>query len=276
MPLTRRYARLVCCFVGATWPWTCATSARADDVKASCVAAYDGGQRARLAGDLARARDELRTCSRQACPDLIRADCVRWLREVEDAIPTVILGARDASGNDLSDVRLLVDGELVQQRLTGKPIELSAGEHVFRFERNGSPPVERKLVINGGEKNRLVQVTMQVPRADAAPQSDLDRALPFVLGGLGLSLVTAGIVLDLVGTAELDELHERCEGLCSEAEVDATRTKILVGDTLLAVGIVSVGAAAVWLLLRDPAAPAAVAGNGAAAAGPHARWAGGL
>jgi len=100
----------------------------------TCVQAYETGQRMRLEAKLDEARASFRSCSRSECPAVVLRDCVRWLREVEDAIPTVVLSARDASGADLHDARIFVDGRLLQQRLTGTPVEVAAGEHVFRFE----------------------------------------------------------------------------------------------------------------------------------------------
>jgi hypothetical protein len=258
MPVSTRF--LVPLLCGAALAGL-AREARADDpVKASCLAAFESGQRQRLAGELIESRASLQVCSRSECPEVVVRACARWLREVDDAIPTVILSASEPSGDDVRDARVLVDGELAQRELTGRPLEIDPGQHVFRFEA-GARHAESRRVINAGEKNRLVRVTL--PEADAvagAPRpSRASRAAPWVLGGVGVALVTAGVVVDIAGSMQLDDLHERCHGMCSTSEVDATRTQLVVGDTLIVVGAVTVGAAALWLALRPATRPAAAA-----------------
>jgi hypothetical protein len=254
MPVSTRLLVPLLCSAALAGP---AREARADDpVKASCLEAFESGQRRRLAGELIESRASLQVCSRSECPDVVVRACARWLREVDDAIPTVILGARDASGDDVRGARVLVDGQLAQRGLTGKPLEIDPGQHVFRFEA-GAQHVESRLVINAGEKNRLVRVTLGDGDAGpAAPRaSRASRAAPWVLGGVGAALLTAGVVVDIAGSIELDDLHDRCNGLCSTSEVDATRTQLIVGDTLIVVGAVTVGAAALWLALRPSTRP---------------------
>jgi hypothetical protein len=221
----------------------------ADDAKARCVQGHVEGQRSRNAGDLLTARDKLRMCAHQSCPDLVRGDCVAWLREVEGQIPTLVFGARDPAGGDLTEVRVFVDGRQVQKRLAGTPVEVAAGEHLIRFEAANRLPVETKVIVALGEKDRLVRATL---RPDSEPPADPVRVLPWVVGGFGLAMATAGLVLDLVGTAELKGLRDECAPFCSSNDVDSTRNKIIVGDTLLIAGLVTAGAAVLWLVLRDP------------------------
>lgn len=253
MSLTERVLAPLLCGVALAGV---AGDARADDdTKASCLSAFESGQKQRLAGALIESRRSLQVCSRVECPEVVVRACARWLREVDDAIPTVILSARDPAGVDVRGARVVIDGALAQRGLTGRPLELDPGPHVFRFE-DGARHVESKVVINAGQKNRLVQVTL----GDAAApvrRSRAGRAAPWVLGGVGAALVLGGVVVDLSGSAQLDDLHDRCNGLCSTGEVDAVRTQLVIGDTLIVVGAVTVGAAALWLALRPSESPPA-------------------
>ncbi|HZO16688.1 MAG TPA: hypothetical protein VFB62_25605 [Polyangiaceae bacterium] len=223
------------------WP----SATRADEVTDRCVRGHVEGQRKRKAGDLEAARRELRSCIDRACPDLVRRDCVAWLREVDQSFPTLVFGAQDDSGADLSDVSVFVDGRLAQRRLSGKPVEVRPGKHKVRFESRGRTPSEKDIIVAYGEKNRVVRATLAAEVRDDDPL----RFMPFVLGGFGLAAVTAGIALDVVGTNELDELRDSCAPNCNPSDVDSTRNKIIAGDTLLAVGIAAVGAAAIWLVI---------------------------
>ena len=52
--------------------------------KQACDAAFSGTQTARKAGRLAEARELANKCI-EGCPAFARSECVRWLREVDDA-----------------------------------------------------------------------------------------------------------------------------------------------------------------------------------------------
>ncbi len=231
------------------------TAARADDTKAACVRSYEEAQRLRLAGDLLASRVELGVCSRDACPEIVRRDCVTWIREVEGAIASVIVSARAPDDTDRPDVRVLVDGVLAQPRLTGTALEVNPGQRTFRFEPRGAPPIELPVLITTGEKNRLLRVTIPAKTPPPPPKRASIPPLSMAFGALGIASAGTGLALDLVGSASLRDLHSGCAPRCAQSDVDATRTKIIVGDTLLGVGIVAMGAAMIyWLTRPDPRA----------------------
>jgi hypothetical protein len=138
------------------------------DDKQECLAASEQGQNQRDDGLYRTARESFLKCSRDACPKVIAQSCTRWLRELDQDAPTVVLGAKDAQGNDLTDVTVLLDGKPFATLLDGKPLESDAGEHILRFERNGSVPTEQKLVLRAGEKARVVTVTLRSVGGDAS------------------------------------------------------------------------------------------------------------
>jgi len=144
----------------------------AEDEKTQCVNAADEGQSRRDDGKYRAARALFVTCSRDVCPNIVAQSCMRWLREVDQDAPTVVLGARDEQGADLTDVRVSLDGSPFATQLDGRPLEADAGEHVFRFERDAATPVEKRLVLRAGEKARVVAVTLR-SALPAAPLSEL-------------------------------------------------------------------------------------------------------
>jgi hypothetical protein len=75
--------------------------ARADSAEA-CMLAAEKAQNLRNAGKLSDAKGELSLCVRERCPALVRRDCTQWMGEVLAMLPTVVPGARDAKGRDLS------------------------------------------------------------------------------------------------------------------------------------------------------------------------------
>jgi hypothetical protein len=155
----RGAAGIVC--AGATLLCPGASEAQGNlDAKAQCLAAADEGQNQRDAGQYRAARASFLTCSSATCPTIVAGSCMRWLREVDEDAPTVVLGARDPTGMDLTDVRVSFDGRLFATQLDGRPLQADAGEHVFRFERPGAPAVETSLMLRAGEKARVVTVTL--------------------------------------------------------------------------------------------------------------------
>jgi hypothetical protein len=159
--------------------WTCVfatlPNARAaestKDPKQMCLDASERGQNERDEGTYRAARESFMACARPTCPRVVLDSCTQWLRELDESAPTLVLGAKDEHGNDLTDVRALFDGSRFADVLDGKPLVADAGEHVLRFERDGSQPVEQRLVVRAGERARLITVTMvSIPRQDPPPE----------------------------------------------------------------------------------------------------------
>src|SRR5438477_12669702 len=110
--------------------------ARADETQA-CIDASDKGQILRIDKKLLDARDQFAVCARPGCPGEIRESCGRWFDETERRIPTIVFVIKDETGNDVSPVRITVDGTLVAERYDGAALTLDPGEHTFRFDAAG-------------------------------------------------------------------------------------------------------------------------------------------
>jgi hypothetical protein len=237
--------------------------ARADDAS-ECIAAAEAAQPLRAAAKLRAARDKVLFCARPQCPRLVRADCTTWAEELEAALPTVVVLARDAEGRPVSSVRVSVDDEAIAEELMGKPIPVDPGRHVVRFEWGAGPTTERPIVVGAGEKNRMVSAELPPRQPRPAPAAALhpvpavhDEArgpspLAFVFGGVALAGLASATTFGLIASSDLDRLRDRCAPRCPVSELDDVRTKALVADVSLVVAGVS-GALAVWLFLkREP------------------------
>jgi hypothetical protein len=164
-------------FAASARAWACAlvaagaanpTLARAEPSAADqCIAAAEQSQPLRHDGKLRAARQKLLACSRPECPAVVRADCTKWLADLDGVMPKVVLSAVDSRGADLADVRVSFDGEIVAQRLDGKEIEIDPGTHTVRFERAGSAPIEQQVVVRETERHRVLTATF----ASARPSS---------------------------------------------------------------------------------------------------------
>jgi hypothetical protein len=255
---------------GVTFVLASATTrvAKADE-KMECVQSYEDAQKLKQEGKLRASRAELVKCSSEACPPSLRRDCGPWLREIDDALPSVVLGARSAEGHDLIDVRVLFDGAPLATALDGRAVAVDPGVHVFRFEASGLAPVEERVVVREGQKLRTVQITFAPARPVAppapAPQTDLasngpvgpSRRVPvasYALGGLGVVALSGFAYFALDGLSKKSDL-DRCRPSCAPGDVDAAKRSFLVGDVSLAVGVVALGAAAYFFFTRPSDVP---------------------
>jgi hypothetical protein len=148
--------------------------------KAQCIAAAEATQELRDKKQLVEARAQALRCTLDACPAVVRHECVVWLREIEEATPSLVFRARDESGQDLIETRVLLDGKVIAEKLDGSPVRLDPGEHSVRFEPHDAsrPAVDQKVLVPVGEKNRVVTVQLVKPGAAPSTTSPADPREP--------------------------------------------------------------------------------------------------
>jgi hypothetical protein len=216
-----------------------ATSARADE--AACIAASEKEVALRKAGRLEDALKELATCAAPTCSGEVNAECTKRIGEVKAALPTVVVRATDPLGNDLTDVKVTLDGLPFASTLDGRAIPVDPGKHLLRFESVGKPPLERTLVFAEGEKDRRVTVVLggsgasplePAPAAplvvppsvagsepapalvpanpSASPRGGGVRSAGFVVGGVGVAGVLVGGILGGLAIAKVSSAKGEC------------------------------------------------------------------
>jgi hypothetical protein len=247
--------------------------ARADVTKSQCIDANTRGQELRRDGKLSAAGEAFRTCSVPSCPALLRDDCTRRLDEIEHAQPTIVFDAKDAGGRDLSAVKVTVDGKPLTERLTGAPLAVDPGEHVFTFEVAGQPPSSQTFVVKEGEKDRRERIVLgggaapaptpsgpaqgpapASPPASSAPPPDEGMGTRKILGltaaGLGVVGVGVGAVFGLMTSSQASQQKTDCASATSCKSHDAalsdhssastdgaiSTASFIAGGVLLAVG----------------------------------------
>ncbi len=232
-------------------------AASADEISV-CVKASEQGQQLRDEGKYKRAREQFAACTRDACPAIVRKDCTEWLTQLDQSMPSVVIGARNAAGRDLVDVKVTIDGQAFLEKLDGKPVTLDPGEHAIHYETAGAAAVDERVVIHAGEKNRALSVqlgpaaTPPPPPASAPPASATGAPAPsssrlsppvIVLGAVGAVALGSFAFFGVTGKGDVSDLRGSCAPNCEPSKVDAARTKLIVADISLAVGIVALGAA---------------------------------
>lgn len=224
-----------------------------------CVAASDEGQQLRQAGTLLAAKQKFDVCSDLSCPKVVQAACTKWLDETITATPSLIIVAR-VDGADQSRVRVLLDGLPWLEELNGKPQPVDPGEHRVTVVVEG-PPLEQRLVVNLGEKNRLVVFQLQSPAAGAAAFVAANPApppvvvgarpvpvVPLVLSGLAVVGFASFTGMGLAGRASQEQLvNSECgkARTCNPATVASLQRLYFGADLALAVGIATAGVA-IW------------------------------
>ena len=236
----------------------------ADPTTADCLAASDASLKAGNEHRLRAERSQLLICAAPSCPADIQKECLRRVDEVNAAIPTLVFEVKDAAGNDLSAVRVTMDGEVLAERIEGSALSIDPGEHTFVFEAAGQPPVRRQLVIREAEKERRESVrfgaattavtaptpapmTSQTERSGLPPQ----RVVAIAAAGVGLVGLGLGTAFGISALSKKSDAHDLCPDQCSsEAGVDAWRDARTAGNrsTLFFIvgGVGVAAAAALW------------------------------
>jgi hypothetical protein len=281
-------ARALGVFVGALAAFgalgvTRPAEAAPESERAVCIAAAERGQKARKEGRLPDAQRDFLVCGRVECPAIVRTDCAQWLTEVETAMPSIVVAAR-LRGNDLFDVRVIVDGEVATERLDGKGIAMSTGEHALRFEYGSLKPVETKVLMREGDKNRPIDVVFEEggsAGADAAAArvgsdspssasaaSGGGSVVPWIVTGVGAAAAITGVVLYVTGNGRIPDTCSRSALTCqpgpTQEETDAriaraesAHSQSNVGLGVLIGGAVVAAGGLVWhFLMPSPKAAA--------------------
>lgn len=253
------------------------------DPKAACLDAAAKGQRLRDAHKLVEAREQLRVCAAAACPAVVQRDCAGWLADVDKALPTVVVSAKNGAGADLVAVKVTVDGQPLVSKLDGEAVPIDAGPHTFHFEATDGK-LDKQVVIKEGEKDQPVAVVIGAPPAAASGaeqpvgSSSPWKTVGWVLGGAGVVGLGVGTVFGILAMNDKSAAHCDSSNVCDPGTTSGIKTAALVSDIgWIAGGVLLAGGAA--LVLFGPhgrgheaavsvrVAPTLVAGGGGAVVG---------
>lgn len=223
--------------------------AHADTIEA-CASAAEAGQKLQRDGRLVESRASFVACADPRCPREVASLCDGLLTQVDAAMPTVILGARDPQGHDLVAVRVLADGAPLVDSLDGKPRPLDPGPHTLRFVAADASAATLDVVVRQGEKNRVVSVVVGARRAPPPAEGEphAARRAPlagWILGGFGLAALATFGVLAVHGQSQYDACSPH---KCSASTVDSLSLERGAAFVALGVGVAGVAAGG-WLVL---------------------------
>ncbi|MFO0675411.1 MAG: hypothetical protein U0169_02680 [Polyangiaceae bacterium] len=254
--------------------------AHAESEGVVCANAAERAQRLRAESKFKAAREELRTCSRPVCPGFVRKDCDTWIPEVEASLPSVVLTARTPDGRDVMQVKVFADGITFTDALDGRAVTIDPGIHVFRFEAPNTKPVEEKVVVKQGEKNRQIGVTL-VPTGDSSPSRPRDTSptkdegtsdttsssdsgggvptLTWVFGGVSVVALGTALGFRVAANNSITNLRkpapDGCAPNCTDSQVDPIRGQVTASNVAFGVGIAAAAAATFFFLTRPKSGP---------------------
>jgi hypothetical protein len=235
----------------------------APDDREQCANSAEQAQQLRDEGKYRRAREQMLVCARDVCPGPIKSDCGKWLSELDRDAPTVVFGARDGKGSDVFDVKVSIDGVPIQERLDGKPVLVDSGEHTFKFEAKDGTTKEEKVLLRAAEKARPIIVTLGSATTggggdtggggggDTGGGETKEGSLvpAIVVGSVGVLALGSFAFFGISGKSDVDDLQQ-CKPKCKEDDVSSARTKLIIADISLGVGVVSLIGASILYLMR--------------------------
>jgi len=239
---------------------TTVTPARADD--ATCYAASEREINLRKEGKLREARDQLVICAAPTCPADVSAECGRRIGVLNAALPTVILSATDASGNDALAVTVAIDGAPFATKLDGLALPIDPGSHTLTFTIAGKPPIDKTVLIREGEKDRHINVALAAPAQSSPPSRwTTQKTLALASAGVGVVGLGVGTAFGVIAGSDASTAKNDCPAAtCTVAgrvsalsEHSSATTAGNVSTALFIVGGVGV-AAGVVLWLTSPTA----------------------
>ena len=191
----------------------------------------------------------------------MRTECSKWFDQIEREVPSFVVSAK-ADGEDRTDVKVEMDGKLVQESLDGKAVQLNPGAHSFIFTLPPFDPIEKKIVVGEGDKMRPITVEFASPKkADApglapttppAPKA-MHRPVPaavYVLGGVGVLGAAGFAYFGITGSNKQDDLKSSCAPSCSSDDAKSVRSKYLLADVSLGVGVAALVTSTILYLTR--------------------------
>ena len=260
--MTETKRRLPCAvpFLGVSLAvFAAALPARAAPTPHECATASEDAAAAQKQEKLSTAKDRFLACADAACPAEIRDECGQRLKEVNDAMPTIVFDVKDAAGNDVAGARVTMDGNVLVDHLGAAALSIDPGSHVFRFETaDPSQTIEKTFVVRDAEKNRHLAVTLAgtpPPSAQggAASSWSTQKTVAVILGLAAVGSLVAGSATGALTFSDWSHAKTECATACgsgSQAQSDKSSASTLatVSDaTFIAAGVLAAATAIVWL-----------------------------
>lgn len=234
-----------------------------------CVDAATSAQDLRSQSKLVEARTQLVTCSQKSCNAVVRGDCERWLKEVDDATPTVIVRVVDPRG-DVVGANVTIDDAPIT--LDGMPVPVDPGPRVLKVRASSGETMEQSALVAQGEKGRIIEIRfdhevahegppVSKPTPQAAPEAP-SNVVPITLAAVGAAAVVSFVVFEALGQSGYSNLKDTCAKTtgCGDSDIDPVKTQFTIaGVSLIIAGVALAAAGVVYFTRKSSASPTAFA-----------------
>ena len=226
--------------------------------KQQCITASENAQKLRDQHKLSQAREQFLVCARDACPAAVKQDCTEQAQKIADKMPSIVVRAKGKSG-DLVNVTVSMDDKIITAKLDGSAVQVEPGIHKLKLEAPGETSIEQQVVIAEGEQNRVLDFSFGAAGSvkDSNPPPDDTRPtkrgfpiVPTIVAGVGVVAFGMFATFGLLGRSEFSDAEKTCKPTCPNDKVDSIRTKLIVADVSLTVGITAVVGATVLYILH--------------------------
>lgn len=230
--------------------WIASGHGHAAEEKSACLSSYELGQRAKMDGRIRESREHFLQCANEGCPAALRPDCAKWLEEANAALASLVIRARDATGNEVLNVSVHEGETLIAPTLTGRALSLDPGRHTLRFQFADGTSVTREIILHEGERGAqldVVSASQLVSTGSSGSSADSTSAQPsrpipasvYIFGAVSVvGLASAGYFAIAANNEQFSMLHE-CRPHCSSDRVSKVKTSYLIADVSLAVSLAS-------------------------------------
>jgi hypothetical protein len=241
--------------------------ARADE-KAECVSASENAQKLKDDRKFIKAREQMLVCARDVCPAAVKKDCADQVADLDKRTPSVVFHVKDKGGQDLVAVKITGDGTQLTEQLDGRAITLDPGVHTFRFEAAGNDPLEQKIVLAEGERDRNITVSFGKGPDQVGPvQAKKAPIGAFIVAGIGLVGMGVGAAFWGIGLGDKGSAETgptACKPNCSQSVIDDIHTKLVIGDVAFFAGTAILAAGLIWTIVHYASGPSNKEGANAA------------
>jgi len=224
-----------------------ASPATARERAEECASQAEHGQELQGTGRLVSALVAFHQCALDECPKVVREDCRAAILEIREKAPRLFLRVRDPSGADVVDATVTLDDQPLHADDLARGRIVDPGVHVVRASTTADV-VEKRVLVATTDRERIVELVV-ADRGDSRPQpregTTGGRTVSFILGGLGLGLLTTSGIVGATALSDYRTLEGRCGSSCRADDVSSIQGRIVATDVLLGAGLLSVAAAVV-------------------------------
>jgi hypothetical protein len=164
----------------------------------------------------------------------------------------------EADGNAVFEIR-----QMLRKGDRDRPIELTLkGRLDDSFSRSGEAELDRgdggSIAVSDAradDRRPELRTPVELQLATPSSPSKVPGVGTFVAAGVGAVALSSFAYFGLSAQGEADDMRNSCAPNCPLERVDAVRSKLVVANVSLAVGIASLGLAAVLWVTQAPPAP---------------------